>query len=66
VVNYRAIHLLSYFRERYGFRRGQFPHAEKIGDSTLSLPFYPNMPLEHADRVAQALRQATMAVAKAA
>src|SRR5206468_3608133 len=34
VVNYRAIHLLSYFRQRYGFRRGQFPWAEQIGDRT--------------------------------
>jgi len=66
VVNYRAIHLLSYFRQRYGFHRGQFPHAEQIGDRTLSLPFYPNMPLEYADRVVLALRQAMTTAAKAA
>jgi UDP-4-amino-4-deoxy-L-arabinose-oxoglutarate aminotransferase len=66
VVNYRAIHLLSYFRHRYGFQRGQFPHAEQIGDRTLSLPFYPNMPLEHADRVVLALGQSPTAAAKAA
>ncbi|HMU30639.1 MAG: DegT/DnrJ/EryC1/StrS family aminotransferase [Nitrospira sp.] len=43
VVNYRAIHLLSYFRDTFGFRVGDFPHAEKIGDSVVSLPFYPAM-----------------------
>jgi len=57
VVNYRAIHLLTYFRDTFGFRRGQFPNAERIGDCTLSLPFYPNMPHEHADRVVAALRE---------
>lgn len=43
VVNYRAIHLLEYFRKAYGFQRGAFPAAERIGDSTLSLPFFPGM-----------------------
>jgi UDP-4-amino-4-deoxy-L-arabinose-oxoglutarate aminotransferase len=57
VVNYRAIHLLTYFCRKFGFRRGQFPHAERIGDQTLSLPFYPNMSHEHADRVAAVLRR---------
>ncbi len=54
MVNYRAIHLLTYFRETLGYRFGDFPIAERIGDSTISLPFYPAMPLEHVDYVAQA------------
>lgn len=40
-VNYRAIHLLKYFRDRFDCRRNTFPVAEVIGDSTISLPFYP-------------------------
>ena len=40
-VNYRAIHLLKYYKEKFGYERGTFPNAEKIGDSTISLPFYP-------------------------
>jgi UDP-4-amino-4-deoxy-L-arabinose-oxoglutarate aminotransferase len=66
VVNYRAIHLLTYFRDKFGFRAGQFPNAERIGECTLSLPFYPNMPLEHADRVVGALRTAGAAFRHAA
>jgi dTDP-4-amino-4,6-dideoxygalactose transaminase len=56
MVNYRAIHLLTYFSETFGFRPGDFPIAERIGDASLSLPFYPGMPLEHVDRVAETLR----------
>ena len=56
VVNYRPIHLMSYFVERYGYRPGDFPIAEWIGDSTVSLPLYPDMPLEHVDVVAQAVQ----------
>lgn len=56
MVNYRAIHLLTYFRETFGFREGDFPISEQIGDETVSLPFYANMPHEHVEIVAQTLR----------
>jgi UDP-4-amino-4-deoxy-L-arabinose-oxoglutarate aminotransferase len=53
VVNYRPIHLMSYFAKRYGYRAGHFPISEWIGNCTISLPFYPDMPLRDADVVAQ-------------
>lgn len=43
MVNYRAIHLLSYFAKEYGYREGDFPIAEKFGTEIISLPFYPTM-----------------------
>jgi UDP-4-amino-4-deoxy-L-arabinose-oxoglutarate aminotransferase len=55
VVNYRAIHLLSLLRERFGFKSGDFPVAESIGEKTISLPFYPNMPPSDVDEVASRL-----------
>ena len=55
MVNYRAIHLLTYFQDRFGLKRGSFPVAERIGDSTLSLPLYPSMPTEHVDIVTRAI-----------
>lgn len=42
-VNYRAIHLLKYYRETFGYKRGDFPVAESIGDRTISLPLYPKL-----------------------
>ncbi|MBC7369561.1 MAG: DegT/DnrJ/EryC1/StrS family aminotransferase [Undibacterium sp.] len=57
VVNYRAIHLLTYFRDRFGFRPGAFPQAERIGDETISLPFYPTMADADVVAVANALRE---------
>jgi dTDP-4-amino-4,6-dideoxygalactose transaminase len=42
-VNFRAIHLLSYYKNRFKFTMGMFPNAEKIGDSTISLPMYPKL-----------------------
>jgi dTDP-4-amino-4,6-dideoxygalactose transaminase len=42
-VNYRALHLLKYYREKFGYKRGMFPHAERIGDSTITLPLYTKL-----------------------
>lgn len=57
VVNYRAIHLLTCFRKTLGHMPGNFPVAEKLGDQLISLPFYPNMPMEHVDRVCDMLQR---------
>ncbi len=50
-VNYRAVHLLRHYREKYGYRRGELPVAERIGDRTLSLPLYPKLTDEQVERV---------------
>jgi dTDP-4-amino-4,6-dideoxygalactose transaminase len=55
MVNYRAIHLLSYFANEYGYKEGDFPVAEKIGSAIISLPLYPTMPEKHVIQVAEAL-----------
>ena len=65
VVNYRAIHLLTYFRERLGFTPGMFPAAERIGDMTVSLPFYPSMSLRDVQIVVQGLKIVLSQVAHA-
>ena len=50
-VNYRAIHLLSFFSKTLGYSPGDFPQAEQIGDTTISLPFYPSIPDSHLETV---------------
>lgn len=42
-VNYRAIHLLKYYRQKFGYKEGDFPVAEDIGASTISIPLYPKL-----------------------
>lgn len=60
VVNYRPIHLMSYFRERFGYRPGMYPIAEAIGDRTISLPFYPGMSEQQVDIVVDTLHRIMM------
>jgi dTDP-4-amino-4,6-dideoxygalactose transaminase len=41
-VHYPAIHLFQYYRAM-GYKAGDFPNAERIGVSTVSLPLFPAM-----------------------
>jgi perosamine synthetase len=45
------IHLQRFYRERFGFKPGDFPVAEAAGDSCLALPFFPDMSIEQVDEV---------------
>jgi dTDP-4-amino-4,6-dideoxygalactose transaminase len=54
-VNYRPIHLLKYYREHFGYQEGDFPIAEKIGSSTISLPLYPQLSNEEVDYVVNSI-----------
>ncbi len=42
-VNYRAVHLLSYYRKRFRYKEGDYPNAEYIGNHTITLPLYPKL-----------------------
>ena len=53
-----AIHLMSFYRERYGHREGEFPVCEDVAARSLALPFYPGLGEGQVARVADALREA--------
>jgi dTDP-4-amino-4,6-dideoxygalactose transaminase len=55
-VHFRPIHLLTYYRKKFGYEEGTFPVAEAIGGSTLSLPLYPSLQEEELQYVAQTVR----------
>ena len=38
-----CIHLMDHFRERFGYREGQFPVAEDVSARLLALPFFPSI-----------------------
>ena len=50
-----AIHLMSFYRERFGHRPGEFPVCEDVAARSLALPFYPGMAEADVERVAEAL-----------
>jgi perosamine synthetase len=50
-----AIHLMSFYRERFGHRPGEFPICERVAAASLALPFFPAMTESQVARVAAAL-----------
>lgn len=54
-LHYRAVHLYPYYREHYGFKPGDFPNAEHIGESIVSLPLFPGLSDADQDRVIAAM-----------
>ncbi|MFD1556094.1 DegT/DnrJ/EryC1/StrS family aminotransferase [Paraburkholderia silviterrae] len=53
-VHYPAIHLFTLYRER-GFRAGMFPHAERFGATTVTLPLFTQMSVADVARVCRAV-----------
>jgi perosamine synthetase len=61
-----CIHLQPFYRERFGYRGGEFPVAEQVAARSLALPFFTRMTEEQVDRVCEALRDLVPAAAQRA
>lgn len=53
-----AIHLMSYYRERFGHREGEFPVCEDVAARSVALPFYPELGEDQVVKVARELVRA--------
>jgi len=51
-----AIHLMSFYRDRFGHREGDFPVCEDVAARSLALPFYPQLTDGEVEEVVEALR----------
>jgi dTDP-4-amino-4,6-dideoxygalactose transaminase len=56
-IHYRALHLHQYYREAFGYRRGDLPNAEWVSDRTLSLPLSPKLTEDDVQDVIFAVRR---------
>jgi len=54
-VHYIPVHLHPYYRERFGYRGGEFPVAEAAYEQLLSLPMFPAMTDADVDDVVRAM-----------
>jgi perosamine synthetase len=50
-----AIHLMSYYRQTFGHREGEFPVCEDVAARSVALPFFPEMTDGQVSRVAAKL-----------
>ncbi len=50
-----AIHVMSFYRERFGHHEGQFPICEDVAARSIALPFFPALTEGQVGRVAESL-----------
>jgi hypothetical protein len=55
-VHYPAMHLFGLYR-KLGYNPGDFPHAERIGGATVTLPLFPAMADSDVERVCTAVAE---------
>jgi dTDP-4-amino-4,6-dideoxygalactose transaminase len=56
-VHYFPVHYHIYFRERFGFQKGDYPIAEREFERLISLPLFPKMTDADVDRVVSAVEE---------
>ena len=56
-VHYQPVHTHPYYRKTFGWKVGDFPNAEWIGDRTLSLPLSPALSDDDVEDVIYAFRK---------
>jgi len=52
-----CIHLQAFYREKFGFKPGDFPLAEAVSGRTIALPFYNDLAERDVDFVCRTLVQ---------
>jgi perosamine synthetase len=52
---FSPLHLQPFYVERFGFRKGDFPVTERLGQSSLALPFSATLTEEQVSRVCETL-----------
>ena len=55
--HHHAAHLYTYYRDTFGYKKGQFPNAETISDRIVSLPLFSTMTINDQDRTIEAMKK---------
>jgi perosamine synthetase len=62
-VHYIPVHLHPYYRNRFGYRGGEYPVAENAYERLISLPVFHGMSDQDVDDVIAAVRKVMSAFA---
>lgn len=56
-VHFKPVHLHKFYREKFGFKEGDFPNAEYVGERTVSLPLSAKLNDTDVERVVSAIKE---------
>ncbi len=52
-----SIHLFSFYKKRFGYKKGDFPVSETVSSQTLALPLYPGLKEPDARYICQKMKK---------
>jgi len=64
-VHYRPLHMMSFYRDKYGYRPDDFPVAKDAFERMVSLPLHPRLTDDDVEDVIREVREAADAMAGA-
>ena len=56
-VYFEPVHLSSFYRRKFGHRKGELPVTEKLSEEVLTLPMYPTLHREEMDYIAKSISE---------
>ncbi|MFW6065128.1 MAG: DegT/DnrJ/EryC1/StrS family aminotransferase, partial [Candidatus Natronoplasma sp.] len=56
-VHFIPVHMMSYYRNKYGYRPEDFPMAKKMYEREISIPLYPKMNDEDVEDVVEGVKK---------
>ena len=56
-VHYIPVHTQPFYKEKFGYKEGDYPYAEKYYEQELSLPLYPRLSDEDVNCVINAVKE---------
>jgi len=57
-VHYMPLHLHPFYKKKFGYKKGDFPIAEKYYDGAITLPLFPKMSEQNINKVINTLKHA--------
>jgi perosamine synthetase len=55
-VYFEPIHLKTFYRQRYNYKKGDLPKTENISKKVLTLPLYPTLTNEEIDYIVEKIK----------
>jgi len=56
-VHYLPLHLQPFYRKKFGYKKGDFPIAEKYYERAITLPLFPKMKNEEVNKVIKTVKK---------
>ncbi len=61
---FQSIHLQPFYKEKFGYKYGDYPITEKISDRTISIPFYNNLKEEEIKYIRDKIKEGIVMIKK--